>query len=434
MDKDKILEFYKREDIQKEIIEISKDREVVARFNDFFGKRPDLLQYESDILELAKSGATSFHCSEELWKNVLHLKPSMAKKDLDSLRKGWDLVLDVDCKYLEYSKIAADLIIKLIKSKGIKSVSAKFSGGTGFHIGVPFEAFPSKIKTTKVIDIKDYFPEGVRIIASYIKATIKEKLAAEILNFENIDHIMKRTGKKFNELVQNKKFNPYNILDIDSVLISSRHLFRSPYSFNEKTWLISIPLNPDKITEFTLEEAEPKNVKISKYKFLDRNAEPGSAKNLFDDAFYFSLNTQKEDILINQKIEFKEPEKAIPPEFFPPCIKKGLQGLDDGKKRFLFILVNFLTSIGWDYDSIEKLLKEWNEKNKEPLKEVYLLGQIRYHKQHKKKILPPNCSNSMYYKDLQICNPDALCAKIKNPVNYAIISQKKRASSETKKK
>jgi hypothetical protein len=433
MEQKRILEFYSRKDIQREIVEISKEREIAARFNDSFGKRPDILQYESDVLEIAKQGATSFHCSEELWKNPLNLMPSMSKKDMDSLRKGWDLVIDIDCKYFDYSKIAANIIAKFIKSKGIDSVSAKFSGGTGFHIGVSFEAFPSKIRTTKVIDTKDYFPDGVRIVASYIKEMIKEKLAAEILDFEDIEKIMKRTSKKFNELVENKKFNPYSVLGIDAVLISSRHLFRAPYSFNEKTWLVSVPVNPDKIKDFSLEDAKPENVKVSKFKFLERNAKTGSAKNLFDDAFYWSLSTQKENISLSTKIDFKELENAVPVEFFPPCIKKGLQGIDDGKKRFLFIVVNFFTSVGWDYDSIEKLLKEWNAKNKEPLKEVYLLGQLRYHKQHKKKILPPNCSNKMYYADLQICSPDSLCSKIKNPVNYAIISQKKRASDNTKK-
>jgi DNA primase large subunit len=85
----------------------------------------------------------------------------------------------------------------------------------------------------------------------------------------------------------------------------------------------------------------------------------------------------------------------------------------------MFILVNFLTSAGWSYENVEKILKTWNAKNKEPLKETLLVGQIRYHKMQKKKILPPNCQNQMYYKDFGVCKPDNLCAKIKNPVQYA---------------
>ena len=95
-------------------------------------------------------------------------------------------------------------------------------------------------------------------------------------------------------------------------------------------------------------------------------------------------------------------------------------GLSDGRKRALFILINFLTSLGWNYDDIEKYLKEWNKKNNEPLRENYLLGQLRYHKTQKKKILPANCNNMMYYVDIGVCKPDNLCTKIKNPVSYAL--------------
>ena len=53
-----------------------------------------------------------------------------------------------------------------------------------------------------------------------------------------------------------------------------------------------------------------------------------------------------------------------------------------------------------------------------------MLGQLRYHKQQKKKILPPNCDNPAYYLDIGICKPDNLCNKIKNPISYAIRKSK----------
>ena len=106
---------YKRADVQQAIVEHASNKEVAARFNDSFGKRPDVLQYPNDVLDMAKKGATSFHCSEELWSNPLHLRPLMNRKDLDELRIGWDLVLDIDCKFIEYSKIAADLIVQALK-------------------------------------------------------------------------------------------------------------------------------------------------------------------------------------------------------------------------------------------------------------------------------------------------------------------------------
>ena len=176
---DSLFNYYSRKDITKELLNISKNREVAVSFNgEAFGKRPDTLQFENDIRQLVKSGATSFHISEEHWSNPLHLKTSMTKKELDELRIGWDLVLDIDSKHLEYSKIAATLIISALKFNNIENVSVKFSGNHGFHIAIPYKAFPKKVHNQ---DTKNLFPEALRVIASYLKEIIKEHLTAQLL-------------------------------------------------------------------------------------------------------------------------------------------------------------------------------------------------------------------------------------------------------------
>jgi hypothetical protein len=422
-----ILKHYKREDIQKAIIEHSQDREAVARYDESFGSRPDVLKYPKDIIELAKQGATSFHASEELWNNPLRLDPMLKKQELDNLRKGWDLVLDIDCPEIEYSKIAADLLIKALKHHNIQSISVKFSGNKGFHIGVPFEAFPKQIKTTEVIDVKTYFPDGVRLIAQYLKDMIKDIFAKKVFEFEsqNIEAIAKKCNKPIEEItkIENKirQLDPEKILEIDSILISSRHLYRMPYSLHEKSSLVSIPIDPNKVLEFKKEQAKPENINL-KFKFLDRkNVIKEEARELFDKAIYSSLIHKKQDEIKREEFakEYEDLTQAIPEELFPPCIKAILRGLDDGKKRSLFILTNFLSSAGWDYEKIKQRLTEWNKKNKEPLREVLIVGHLRYHQQKQKKILPPNCSNNMYYKDMRICLPDNLCGRIKNPVQYS---------------
>ena len=103
------LSYYKRREIQEEVIKAATNREIAVRYEDNFGNRPDVLNNPNDILELAKQKATSFHASEELWSNPLQLSPNMKKHEIDSLRIGWDLVLDIDCSFLEYSKIAAEI-------------------------------------------------------------------------------------------------------------------------------------------------------------------------------------------------------------------------------------------------------------------------------------------------------------------------------------
>lgn len=422
-----IFNYYKRPEIQKEIIKLAKDREVAVKFGDKgFGKRPDALNYASDVIELVKQGATSFHASEELWKNPLQLEPTLKRSDLDKLRIGWDLVIDIDCEILDYSKIAADLVVKAIKHHGIKNADVKFSGNHGFHIAVPFGSFPEKVQNQ---DTKTLFPDGPRKIALYLEEMIKPHLAKAMLKKYDINEIANQTKKSYKELVRNNMFNPFEIIKIDTLLISSRHLFRMPYCFNEKSGLISVPIDPNKILEFDKECAKPENVKVSDFKFLDgANAENGEAKSLIVQAFDFGI--KKEERAEKTGRKFEELTTAIPEQLFPPCIKLILKGVEDGRKRSLFVLVNFLTSAGWDYGKIEELLRKWNKNNREELREVYLIGQVRYHKQQKKKILPPNCMNKGYYLDIGVCKPDELCKTIKNPVNYA----KKRARHASRQK
>jgi hypothetical protein len=418
------LSFYKRKDIQEAIVSYSKEREVCVMYGlQNFGKRPDVINYPADIIELVKNNATSFHVSEESWYNPLQLSPEMRREQLDELRKGWDLVLDIDCPFLEYSQIAGSLIMQTLKYHGIKSISCKFSGNHGFHIAVPFEAFPEKANNRAT---KDLFPEAPRVIAAYIRHFIGEQLSAKILQKDSLLNIIKKTGKNKEEIVKNGKFDPFSMLEIDTILIASRHLYRAPYSFNEKSGLISIPINPDKIIEFNKESAKPNNVRVNDFIFLDkRNVSRDEAKRLFVEAYDYDARNQK-NIDIEEEMRGDKKAKrsfddslqqAIPMDLFPPCIKNILKGLQDGKKRSLFILTNFLTCCGWDYEQIDGLLTDWNKRNSEQLREVLIKGQLRYHKQRKKKIPPPNCRRA--YEDMQMCRPDSLCGKIKNPVQYA---------------
>jgi len=413
-----LLNHYKRQDIQKAILAASQGREIAVRFNDSFGARPNVLKYERDILEFAKQGATSFHCSEELWKDPMHLTTEMARKEQDELRIGWDLVLDVDCSILDYSKIAADLIVKSLHRHGITSCSAKFSGNKGFHIAVPYEAFPKSVsgQETRLL-----FPEAPKRIAYYLRELIRKHLAEKIMELEGreISKVAERTGKQVSDILikagREPQLNVESFLNIDTVLISSRHMFRMPYSLHEKSGLVSMPLDPDKILEFKREDATPKGLQIPSFVFLDRHVKGDEARKLLIQA-YDTITEEKPTGKVAREVEI--PDKAVPEELFPPCMKKILGGLDDGRKRGVFILVNFLSCMGWSYQMIEDRLRKWNALNREPLREVYILGQIKSHQQHKKKVLPPNCANKAYYSDMGVKCEEGICSRCKNPVNY----------------
>jgi len=494
--------YYKRKDIQNKIVEACMDREVGLRYGDGFGKRPDVIMYENDILAGVKRGVTSFHVSEERWTDPLEIKTGMKKSEVEEIRTGWDLVLDIDCPYWFFSKLTAHLFIEALKMHGIKSISCKFSGNKGFHIGVPFEAFPSNVES---IAAEHWFPEGPKRIATYLLLFITENLIEvkenEIIfgkRFKTtIEKISQITGKSKKDLskeiciqckneykeeaseninvvcpkcqtnvkVENSPvicskcnniirvnisskdkckacgsdsgkrmiFDPLSIVEIDTILISSRHLYRAPYSLHEKSGLASIPINPYDVLSFEKHMANPTTLNISKYDFLDsENTEKGEATNLL----VLAYDKGKEDLLYKDIYKKNEPEKkknfedvkeAIPVEYFPPCILSILSGVEDGRKRSMFVLLNFLSNAGWSNEMIEDIMEKWNNKNDDPIKDTIFLPQVRYHKMRKEKILPPNCKS--YYQDFSVCKPDGLCQRIKNPVQYA----KKRYFANTKK-
>ncbi len=192
------LVYYSREDVRKALFEFSKDRECIPRYFEAFGKRPDNFQYESDILEQVKKGATSFHCSEELWEDPLEISTNMNQKQFNEIRKGWDLLLDIDSPYLEYSKIYAEILIDILKLHNVEHVGVKYSGNKGFHIIIPWKAFPEEIYNEKT---KNMFPEWPRIICQYLGSVIRTKLAERILQDTNLKQIAERTGREEKELI-----------------------------------------------------------------------------------------------------------------------------------------------------------------------------------------------------------------------------------------
>ena len=144
--------YYSNPRIQEALVKFAKDREVVPRYFEAFGKRPDILQYPSDVMGAVKKGATSFHGSEELWSDALQLSSEITQEQMSLLRKGWDLLIDIDSRYFDLSKEAAKLVIEFLEKYGIKNCGIKFSGSKGMHIIVSGKAFPDEYLGQKMKD------------------------------------------------------------------------------------------------------------------------------------------------------------------------------------------------------------------------------------------------------------------------------------------
>jgi DNA primase catalytic subunit len=404
-----ILNYYSRKDVQKSLIEMARNREVVGVYgNGSFDKRPNVIAFGDDIIQMVKKGVVAFHCSLERWSNPMKLETSLTLSQLNELRIGWDLVIDPDCPSFELSKIAVKQIVQMLEDSGLSCYRVKFTGGKGFHIGIPFEAFPKKVNNRP---INELYPELPRSIIEYIKYRIKDDLAAEILDSYSLKEVAEFVGKEQEGLLTNERFDPFKAINIDAGLISSRHLFRMPFSLHEKNHLISLPI--EDVERFKREDAAIDKFKGCSVEFF-QDVKRMEAASLVIDSLDFAKKSEPtprvERVERRQKRYFRKEE-------FPPCIKKLLQGgMADGRKRGLFILITFLRSAGWSWDEVEAEVNEWNKKNK-PLPTRYIISQLKWFKQQNKDLLPPNCEQQVY-KDLGIYCGDEFHKDIKNPINY----------------
>ncbi len=372
------------------------------------------------------------------------------------------------------------------------------SGNKGFHIIIPWKAFPEEVYGQKT---KDMFPEWPRAICNYLSKIIQPKLAEKIFEQEDsLKEIAKRTGKKQEELLiteclschkpaekrelvtwecpncknevimlrktkripkcpnddcrnslveikskeifyckfcdinSNKEPDMFakerqkteSLIEADLILVAPRHLFRMPYSLHEKTALSSIVIDKEKVKEFQITDAKPFKKDIKNF-YPD--AKPDEARELLLQALDLKeQNEATEKFQIkpkpkefnNIKKDYKQVKIPNPTiDLYPPCIKNILKGVkQDGRKRALFVLINFFKSLGLDNEELETQINEWNEKNYKPLKQGYVRSQLYWHNKQNSR-LPPNCDKPNY-NDLGVCSPDELCRQVKNPVNYAM--------------
>ena len=414
-----ILAYYSRPEVQAAILELGKGREVVGVYKTGeYSKRPNTVLYSQDILAMVKSGVIEFHSSLERWSNPMLIRPDNHQE----LRRGWDLVLDIDCKDFRHGKAGALVLMRALRDLGVENFSVKFTGGKGWHIGVPWESVPKEVDYKETSKL---YPEIARKAAEYLKEFTRERVAEAFFKM-GPEKVAQESGVPLGEFLKGERLDPWKIIEIDPVLISPRHLFRMPYSLNRKTGLVSLPVKPSEVEWFRPEHAEPGKVRVE-LKYLQQGRE-GEADGLFMEALDWWAKTRKKEAP-ERPVRRPELARKVTQEMFPPCIKAILEGLQDGRKRSTFVLINFLSNLKWTWEEIEELLARWNQKNRPALAENYVTGQLRYSRAKGKGVLPPNCSNPAYYKGYGVCSPDSTCQLIKNPVSYPLrlLKQKKGA-------
>ncbi|MFB6209530.1 MAG: hypothetical protein ABEJ56_05345 [Candidatus Nanohaloarchaea archaeon] len=410
----KIRQYYQQDELVEKILAMAEYREVAPTYPEGYGKRPDAINFPGDFEQLVENGAVAFHFSVEKWRNPLLIDEV---SDLDNLREGWDLVIDIDCDYdFELAKDTANLVIEELRQHGIENIGIKFSGNRGFHIGIRGEAFPQKISGK---DFSELYPRLPRGIVSYLREQLRDEMVNLVEKYGLEDEMETGEGR-----------DPYQVSDLENDW-GQRHLFRMPYSLHDGSWLVSVPLDEDEIEGFEKQDAEMDQVDFDN-DFL-KDYKGGEASNLAIQAMDFIERKQEERIeqrIERQEKDFDRPDEAIPEKYFPPTINNILEGLEDGRKRGLFILINFLRCVGYSWEQIEAKIWEWNERNEEALGDTYVKTQLRWHRERDEEVPPPNYDSDGYYRDMQVYEGDHLEEKVSNPVSYAFRQAKKQDSGE----
>ncbi len=398
-----IRQYYEQDEVVERVVKTSEYREVAPTYPQGYGRRPDAINFPGDFLQLVENGAVAFHASVERWRNPLLIDQV---DDLDRLREGWDLVIDIDCDYsFELAKETAELVVDELRQHGIENIGVKFSGNRGFHIGIRSEAFPSRVNDQEIAGM---YPELPRGIIDYLRDNLREEMISHVEGYGYGEEMETEEGR-----------DPYQVSDIENNW-GQRHLFRLPYSLHDGTWMVSLPIKPEEIAGFEKEEAEMDRVDFET-DFLDSHEED-EATSLVVQAMDH-IDQQREERKVERKKrrerDFERPEDAIPEEYFPPTINNILEGLEDGRKRGLFILINFFRTVGYSWPEIESRIWEWNERNDEELPEAYVKSQLSWHRRRDEDVPPPNYDSKGYYKDMQVYEGDNLEEKVSNPVSYA---------------
>jgi len=366
--------------------------------------------------EIIKNRISEYEEKRKIAKSSIDFLKVLAQSDL-----GFAPVKSIK-KIIPNGEYVYDISVKNCENfvGGFGGVILHNTGGKSFHIGVPFEALPEKIDMKPMAML---YPEAMERIIEYLKWYVNEPLRDALLSIATPAELADRAGKPLANIISEQGIEPFKIVNVD--IFGSRHMFRLPYSLHEKSLLVSLPLKIEQIDKFQKEDAASEKVKVVE-KFLIRETKKHDVEALVVEAFDWAAKYMKEKPQALPQPKLK-PEKIIriPEANFPPCVQAIYRGLVDGRKRSVFILINFLRNMGWKPEEIEQRLLEWNEKNYPPMPTNYIRTQLRWHLNQQRNILPPNCDNDNFYLSFNVCKPDEVCKggtnaiTIKNPINYA---------------
>lgn len=246
--KEEVLAYYgaERTDIAEALVKFGGDRKVTMTTDPGVlgrgGGKPGF-NGTDEILGLAQQGLNGMEGDIPRKYPAFHgtLARSISTTGfMKKAQRGADLVIDIDVKsnFREAFKEGA----KVLKFLDFYNAPyrIKFSGGSGPHIIIPFEAFPESLNGGR-------FDKAHKTLFHFISSRSRAN-------------------------------------HIDGSFTSFGHFYRMPYSLNENTGLASLPLKREQYDDFTLSMAEASKVQVDEEWFQkpDANGQEAIAMMLQD--------------------------------------------------------------------------------------------------------------------------------------------------------
>ncbi len=240
--------YYKRLDVRRTITDFanargsdslrecafynSRAKSLQRYFNDGEPRCPVILDKPAELDRALAVGASAFYCSYWRYPGQDFSRPV-----------GRDLVWTTRAKQggLKFARAATVWILKALADAGVSEPWVKYSGDLGFDVVIPLETIPCE-DWAGGADVSASLQEG---LTNYIAGYLHER-------FPNV------TVDGVTSPIEIKKGQKTCLL---SELRARRGLLLAPMSLCPETGLVSVPVGPKQVGEFSIFDASPKNAR-----------------------------------------------------------------------------------------------------------------------------------------------------------------------------
>jgi hypothetical protein len=210
----------------------SRVRTLQRYFNEGGARRPVILDKPEELDHALTLGASAFYCSNWRYQRQDFSRPI-----------GHDLVWTIRAKRggLEFARVATIWVLEALADASVSEPWVKYSGSLGFDLVIPLDMIPCEVQAGGADSLAGLQEE----LTSYIGGYLRERFPNII-----VDGVTSP--------IEIKKGEKTCLL---SEFRARRGLLLAPMSLCPETGLVSVPVGPRVIGEFSVFDASPKNAR-----------------------------------------------------------------------------------------------------------------------------------------------------------------------------